>query len=86
MLEITVSTVSTELRSYGVAELWVGGEQIAYTAFDDGDLVLRIEPRRDGTPVVVGVRSLTNALAEAERLLARSEGEELQDHETNPPT
>ena len=71
MLEIKVSTVSTEEGSYGVAELWAGGEQIGYTAFDDGDLILRIEPRRDGSPVVVGVRSLTNALAEAERLLAR---------------
>ena len=72
MHEIKVSIVTTEGGSYGVAELWAGGEQIAYTAFDDGDLMLRIEPRRDGTPVMVGVRSLTNALAEAERLLARS--------------
>jgi hypothetical protein len=70
MHEIEVSTVSTEEGSYGVAELWAGGEQIAYTSFDDGDLMLRIEPRHDGTRVVVGVRSLTNALAEAERLLA----------------
>jgi hypothetical protein len=36
---------------------WHGGYD-----FDDGDLMLRIEPRRDGTPLVVEVRSLTAAL------------------------
>jgi hypothetical protein len=38
--------------------------------FDDGDLMLRIGPRRDGAPLVVEVRSLTRALAEANRILA----------------
>jgi hypothetical protein len=33
--------------------------------------MLRIEPRRDGAPVEVGVHSLADALAEASRLLAR---------------
>jgi hypothetical protein len=33
-------------------------------------LKLRFEPRHDGTPVVVGLRSLTDALAEVQRLLA----------------
>jgi hypothetical protein len=37
---------------------WAGGELIAYTHFDDGDLMLRIEPRRDGAPVVLGAHSL----------------------------
>lgn len=31
--------------------------------------MLRIEPNRDGGPVVVGVRSLTDALAEVDRVL-----------------
>jgi hypothetical protein len=70
MHEIRVSTVSPEEASYGVAELWAGGEPIAYTHFDDGDRMLRIDPRHDGTPVEVGVHSLAAALAEANRLLA----------------
>jgi hypothetical protein len=45
---------------------------LAYTHydFDDGDLMLRIGSRRDGAPLVVEVRSLTRALAEANRILA----------------
>ena len=70
MHEIRVSTVSPEEASYGVAEFWAGGELIAYTHFDDGDLMLRIEPRRDGAPVVVGAHSLAAALAEANLLVA----------------
>jgi hypothetical protein len=70
MHEIRVSTVSPEEASYGVAEFWAGGELIAYTHYGDGDLMLRIDPRHDGTPVEVGVHSLAAALAEANRLLA----------------
>ena len=70
MHEIRVSTVSPEEASYGVAEFWAGGELIAYTHFDDGDLMLHIDPRHDGVPVVVGAHSLASALAEADRLLA----------------
>lgn len=70
MHEIRVSSVSPEEASYGVAELWAGGELIAYTRFDDGDLILRIDPRRDGAPVELGVHSLVAALAEATDLLA----------------
>ena len=54
MHEIRVSTVSAEEASYGVAELWADGELIGYTHFDDGGLMLRIEPRRDGAPVEAG--------------------------------
>jgi hypothetical protein len=70
MHEIQVSTVSAEEAEHGVAELWAGGELIAYTLFEDGDLMLRINPRRDGTAVVVGAHSLAIALAEADRLIA----------------
>jgi hypothetical protein len=31
----------------------------------------RIEPRHDGSPVVVGVRSLTDALGRAQQVLAQ---------------
>ena len=70
MYEIKVSTVSAEEASEGVAELWAGGQLIAYTHVEDVDLMLRTEPRHDRTPVVLGVRSLTAALAEVDRLLA----------------
>jgi hypothetical protein len=70
MHAIRVSAVSPEEASYGVAELWAGSELIAYTVFEGGDLMLRIDPRRDGAPVEVGVHSLVAALAEANELLA----------------
>ena len=69
MHEIRVSTMSPEEALAGVAELWVDGHQIAYTLLEDGDLMLRIQPRRDGGPVVVGARSLAAALAEVDQLL-----------------
>ena len=71
MHEIDVFSVSPEEASDGVAELWRAGEQIAYTHydFDDGDLMLRIEPRRYGTPLVVELRSLVAALAQVNRVL-----------------
>ena len=58
MHEIRVSIASPEAADHGVAELWAAGEQIGYTVLDDSDLMLRIEPRRDHTVVVVGARSL----------------------------
>ena len=70
MHDIRVSVVSAEEASYGVAELWSGERLIGYTHLDDGDLMLRIEPRADGAPVEVGAHGLADALAEANRLLA----------------
>lgn len=70
MHEIKVNTVSSEEVEHGVAELWAGGRQIAYTIFEDGDLMLRIEPHPDGDPVVVGAQSLADALAEVNRVLS----------------
>jgi hypothetical protein len=71
---IHVSVMSPEEASFGVAELWSGTPSgtrlIGVTMYDDGDLMLRIEPRDDGTPVVVGVHALVEALAEAGRRLA----------------
>lgn len=69
MHEIEVFAASAEETDHGVTELWIGGEQFAYTVLDDGDLMLRISPRPDGSPVVVGVHSLAAALAEVDRLL-----------------
>jgi hypothetical protein len=69
MHEIHVSIMSPEAADHGVAELWTAGELIGYTILDDGDLMLRIDPRRDRTAVVVGARSLAQALIRAEHLL-----------------
>jgi hypothetical protein len=69
MHEIRVSVVSPEAADHGVAELWAAGELIGYTILDDGDLMLRIEPRHDHGAVVLGARSLAQALGRAEHLL-----------------
>ena len=69
MHEIKVITISAEEAEHGVAELWAGDRQIAYTFLDDGELKLRFVPHKDGTPVVVGMRSLTEALSEVERVI-----------------
>ncbi len=70
MHEIKVITISAEEAEHGVAELWAGGEQIAYTFLDDGELKLRFPPRHDGSAVTVGLRSLTEAIAELGRVIA----------------
>ena len=69
MHEIRVSIISPEAADHGVAELWAAGTLIGYTILEDGDLMLHVEPRHDRTSVVVGARSLAEALTRAERLL-----------------
>ena len=69
MHEIRVSIVSPEAADHGVAELWAAGKLIGYTILEDTDLMLRIEPGRDRTPVVVGAHSLAQAIGRAEHLL-----------------
>jgi len=71
MHEIEVHTTGAQEASDGVVELWRGGEQIAYTHYHprDGSLILRIDPRQDGAPLRIDVRSLRKALAEVERVL-----------------
>ena len=69
MHEIQVSVASPEAADYGVAELTVAGQLIGYTVLEDGDLMLHIEPRSDHSAVVVGARSLAQALIQACHLL-----------------
>jgi hypothetical protein len=69
MHEIRVSIMSPEAADHGVAELWAADELVGYTILQDSDLMLRIEPRGDRTAVVVGARSLAQALSRAEHLL-----------------
>ncbi|HTY97037.1 MAG TPA: hypothetical protein VMB91_08365 [Solirubrobacteraceae bacterium] len=67
--EITVRVVSPEEADHGVAEFRLGDEPFGFTRLEDGELVLRIEPRRDGGPVLVNAYSLADALAQAKGLL-----------------
>ncbi len=71
MHEIEARMTGDQEAADGVVEFWHGGEQIAFTHYDphDGHLLLRIDPREDGAPLRLDVRSLREALAEAERLL-----------------
>jgi predicted enzyme related to lactoylglutathione lyase len=69
-LEVTV--VSPEEAEYGVAEFWAGETLFGFTRLENGELVLRIEPRNDGAAVVVGAHSLAEALAHAKQLLESS--------------
>ncbi len=66
--EIQVNVVSAEEASLGVAEFWSGDRMIGFTCIEDGDFTLRIAPSPDG--VVLGAHALSEALAEANRLLA----------------
>jgi hypothetical protein len=67
--ELNVSVVSPEEAEYGTAEFWAGDRLFGFTRIEEGELVLRIEPRSDGGTVVVGARSLAEALAQAKNLL-----------------
>jgi len=71
MHDIRVSIVSLEAADNGVAELWAADKLIGYTILEDTDLMLRIEPGRDRTPLVVGAHSLAQAIGQAEHLLTR---------------
>jgi hypothetical protein len=50
--ELDVSVVSPEEAESGIAEFWAGGRLFGFTRLEDGELVLRIEPRSDGGAVV----------------------------------
>jgi hypothetical protein len=68
MHEIRVSVTSPEAADHGVAEL--SGRRVDRLHHpEDGDLMLHIEPRRGRTAVVVGARSLAQALSQAKHLL-----------------
>jgi hypothetical protein len=67
--ELHVSVVSPEEAEFGIAEFWAGDRRFGFTRLEDGELVLRIEPRSDGGAVVVGAHSLAEALARAKQLL-----------------
>jgi hypothetical protein len=67
--DIQVLVAGPEEASFGVAEFWSGGRQIAFTCLEEGELTFRIAPCRD--EVVVGAHALAEALQQAKRLLER---------------
>jgi len=69
---LEVSVVSPEEAEYGTAEFWLGDKLFGSTRVEDGELVLRIEPRSDGGAVIVSAHSLAEALARAKQLLESS--------------
>jgi hypothetical protein len=68
--DVHVTVAGAEEASNGTAEFWCGGELMAMTILDEGQLRLRIEARADGAPWVVDTTSLALGLAEAVRRLA----------------
>jgi hypothetical protein len=70
--ELDVSVVSPEEAEYGAVEFWAGDRLFGFTRLEDGELVLRIAPLRDGGDVVVSAHSLAEALARAKQLLESS--------------
>jgi hypothetical protein len=70
--ELEVRVVSLEEAEYGTAEFWAGDRLFGFTRVEDGQVVLRIEPRSDGDAVVVSADSLAEALARAKQLLESS--------------
>lgn len=70
MQKIDVITISTEEIEHGVAELWTAGRQVAFTYLDEGELKLWLNPLQDGSPFVVGLKDLTDALSEVHHVLA----------------
>jgi hypothetical protein len=70
MSEVRVILVSPEEAYNDNAELWSGGEMMAFTVLHDCRLHLRIDPRRDGRPWLVDVGSLANALNDAAQRIA----------------
>jgi hypothetical protein len=71
MPPVRVIVASAEEAADGNAEFWIGGEMMAITVLYDGRLHLRIDPRRDGQPWLIETTSLSLALEDAARQIAR---------------
>ena len=67
---IHVIVASPEEAYDGIAELWSGPELVAVTTIHEGQLHLRIDPRRDGAPWLINARSLADGLVEAAQKIA----------------
>jgi hypothetical protein len=67
---IHVIVASAEEAYNGTAEIWCGADMLAVTQIQDGQLHLRIDPRRDGAPWVINAKSLADGLGELTRRMA----------------
>jgi len=67
--DLSVRVVSPEEADHGVAEFWLGDTLFGFTRLEDEELILSIQPRSDGAPVLVNAHSLADALAHAKKLL-----------------
>jgi hypothetical protein len=66
---IKVVVASVEEAEAGIAELWVEGAMFGLTFLREGELVLYIEPRRDGRHWELDLNEVRRSLDEAfERL------------------
>jgi hypothetical protein len=70
MPPVHVVVASPEEAADANIEFWIGGEQVAVTVLYDGQLHLRIDPRRDGEPWLIETTSLASALESATHQLA----------------
>ena len=70
MTRVDVLVASAEEADDGIAELWYGSDMVGITVIHEGQLHLRIDPRRDGQPWLIETTSLARGLAEATRQLA----------------
>jgi hypothetical protein len=68
---VRVIVASPEEAADGNAEFWCGGEMMAVTVLHDGQLHLRVDPRRDGEPWLIETTSLALALQNAATEIAR---------------
>jgi hypothetical protein len=71
---IDVLVVSPEEAEAQIAEFWIGGMLFGHTLLSAGELVLYIEPRRDGQAWQVALHELRRSLNRAEDLLRVSKG------------
>lgn len=70
MTQVNVIVASPEEADDGIAEFWYGTDMVGMTVIHEGQLHLRIDPRRDGQPWLIETSSLARGLAEAVRQLA----------------
>ena len=70
MPPVRVIVASPEEAADANIEFWIGGEQVAVTVLYEGQVHLRIDPRRDGEPWLLETSSLASALESATRQLA----------------
>ncbi len=71
--EVRVVLLGPEAADRGVVEFWQGDERLGLTLLRDEQVVLEIDPRHDGRPIIVGAHSLAAALADAQRHLTPHE-------------